>query len=374
MSSRSSRTIALLGLIAISLGACVAPQSQMGTIGAVDLANEAETQSRFAIESEWENQARVDRLLYPLARASVGLCGPKARPELGARLAVRDSWTRDFRSAAAALGISDSVTVTHVSPGSPIAKVLQPGDRILRLNDKPVGPKATGLDQAKKTFRTLQTRAPSALRVVYARPSTPRNGLVGGPVRVDSGVFTPDLLCSGIAEVIREDEINAYADGELVYATTGMLRFASDGELQTVLAHEIAHNAERHIEAKMTNAGWGALLGIVADLALVSLGVNSEGALTEWFSEIAAMAFSQDFEREADYVGAYILARANQPTEKMSLFWRRIAAESPESIKFASSHPTSAERFVRLQQYHVEIQGKRAGGGPLSPNRKSERK
>jgi hypothetical protein len=51
-----------------------------------------------------------------------------------------------------------------------------------------------------------------------------------------------------------------------------------------------------------------------------------------------------------------------------------MAAESPGSIKFASSHPTSTERFVRLGQYHSEIQAKRASGGVLTPNMKKNEK
>jgi predicted Zn-dependent protease len=181
-------------------------------------------------------------------------------------------------------------------------------------------------------------------------------------------------MCSGIAEVVRDDAINAYADGKLVYVTTGMLRFANDEELQIVLGHEIAHNAERHIEAKQKNAGWGALLGAVADVALATQGVNTQGAYTQQFSQLAGMSFSQDFEREADYVGSYILARAKLPTDRAPLFWRRMAAESPGSIKFASSHPTSTERFVRLGQYHSEIRAKLTGGTALVPNMKKDQR
>jgi hypothetical protein len=267
----------------------------MGTVSAQDLAQEADAQRRFVIETGWANDARVDRLVYPLSRVSVELCGLKARPELGARLSVQESWSREYRGAATALGISDSVTVIQVTPGTPVAAVLQPGDRILRMNDKPVGMKSAGLTQFSKTFRAAQERATSPVRVVFARPTEPRTGMTGGPVRVDSGVFTPDVLCSGLAEVVRDDAINAYADGKLVYVTTGMLRFANDEELQIVLGHEIAHNAERHIEAKKKDAGWGALFGAIADVALATQGVNTQGAYSEQFAQLAGMSFSQDF-------------------------------------------------------------------------------
>lgn len=47
----------------------------------------------------------------------------------------------------------------------------------------------------------------------------------------------------------RQRRTDAYADGKAVYVTTGMLRFATtDLELQTVVAHELAHHTERHMD------------------------------------------------------------------------------------------------------------------------------
>jgi hypothetical protein len=144
-----ANVVRLTGFLLVGgLAACAVPQTQMGSVSAADLAQEADAQRRFVIESGWSNEGRVDRLIYPLSRASVELCGLKARPELGARLAVQESWPRDYRGVAGAMGISDSVTVTHVTPGSPAAASLMPGDRILRINDKPVGTRQAALTQA----------------------------------------------------------------------------------------------------------------------------------------------------------------------------------------------------------------------------------
>jgi hypothetical protein len=45
--------------------------------------------------------------------------------------------------------------------------------------------------------------------------------------------------------------------------------------------------------------------------------------------------------------------------------------ESPGSIKYASTHPTSAERFIRLDKTVTEIQAKVASGAPLLPEAKA---
>lgn len=44
-----------------------------------------------------------------------------------------------------------------------------------------------------------------------------------------------------------------------------------------------------------------------------------------------------------------------------------MGAANPGSIRFASSHPTTAERYVRLDHYIREIEDKRAAGQPLVP-------
>ena len=72
-----------------------------------------------------------------------------------------------------------------------------------------------------------------------------------------------------------------------------------------------------------------------------------------------ARAHSQDFEREADLIGAEILAAAGIDFKDAIDFWRRIASEAPGSVMAAhgASHPSSPERFVRLQQLYEELIG-----------------
>lgn len=84
------------------------------------------------------------------------------------------------------------------------------------------------------------------------------------------------------------------------------------------------------------------------------------------------MVFSQDFEREADYVGMYLLARAGVNTSGVGEFWRRIAAEYPQNIKgsFTHTHPATAERYINIDAAHTEIGDKLLKGLPLLPERK----
>jgi predicted Zn-dependent protease len=184
-----------------------------------------------------------------------------------------------------------------------------------------------------------------------------------------------DTVCGYGVVAKKDDQLNAFADGRNIYVTSSMMRFATEeSELETVVAHEIAHNAMRHIDAQRKNATLGAIFGAMLDIAAASYGVNTGGEYTSQMAALAAMTFSQDFEREADYVGLYILARAGRPIRNAPNLWRRMATESPGSIKFASTHPTTAERYVRLEQGIQEIEKKQAEGAPLLPEMKNTKK
>jgi len=141
-----------------------------------------------------------------------------------------------------------------------------------------------------------------------------------------------------------------------------MLRFINeDKELQMVIAHELAHNIEGHIEKKTNNY----LLGTIVDLAAAGAGVNTRGT----FGSLGAQMYSQDFEREADYVGMYILANSGIEREGVANFWRRMSVENPRSISYASTHPSSSERWVNIEAVNKEIDKKILESEPLLPER-----
>ena len=155
-----------------------------------------------------------------------------------------------------------------------------------------------------------------------------------------------------------------------VAITTGMLRFvASDDELALVLGHEIAHNTLKHRNAMVQNGVAGSLLGIGGGLlaggpvgAVIGVGLAIQGAT------FGAGANSQEFESEADYIGAYFAARAGYNVENAADLLRRFAVLDPGAIDLrGTSHPSTALRFLALEQTGAEIRDKRAAGAPLLP-------
>lgn len=166
--------------------------------------------------------------------------------------------------------------------------------------------------------------------------------------------FCTDGNCYYPLVLEHSKKINAFTDGHEVFISKGMLNFVSSREeLAIVLSHELAHNFMGHQDARLQNQ----VLGTIADIAAGAGGFMTFGA----FSHIGGAANIQNFEREADYVGLYIMARAGYSVDKAHLFWRKMALKFPEGIKgeYGSDHPSSAERFLLLKKTAEEINRKK---------------
>lgn len=165
-----------------------------------------------------------------------------------------------------------------------------------------------------------------------------------------------------------DKDINAFADGTSVVIPVGMMRFvANDDELAHVMGHELTHNLMRHREAKTTNALVGKMVGALLDGVVASQGGGSLG-IADAGGEVGALSYSPAFEREADYMGAYIAARAGYNVKRASDFWRRLSYQEPDGADGSLTHPANAERFVSLNKTVTEIEYKRKHHLPLVPN------
>jgi membrane-associated protease RseP (regulator of RpoE activity) len=336
---------------------CAGTTTNLTRVSKTDVAAEAEKERELAITGSWDQQRRLDNVSYQMLVAAHNLCGSDVRPRAGFTSASALSYQKEWQASARQTGVSDSVTIQSVARGSGAERAgVKVGDRIVSVD---VATVPTGKDGIKRVSEILQTKATRDGASVSV--GIVRNGALQ---RLDVPL---DIACSYGTTVLQSSELNAFADGTTVYVTTAMMRFASDDELATVVAHEISHNAMGHTKKKQQNATVGAIFGAILDVAAAAGGVNTGGANAANFANLAAQKFSQDFEREADYVGMYVLALSSKDLAQAPNLWRRMAQESPGSIKFATSHPTSPERFVRLQQAAQEIAQKEAAGAPLVP-------
>lgn len=85
--------------------------------------------------------------------------------------------------------------------------------------------------------------------------------------------------------------------------------------------------------------------------------------------QAGAEAYSQPFESEADYLGTYYAARAGYNVSEAANFWRRVDIEHPKAIhaNHDSSHPSTAERFIRIEEAAEEIAHKLENNLQLVP-------
>ncbi|MEQ1789781.1 MAG: M48 family metallopeptidase [Rickettsiales bacterium] len=178
--------------------------------------------------------------------------------------------------------------------------------------------------------------------------------------------------CYYYFKLARNEAINSKADGENIVIFTGMMRFAqSDDELAVVMAHEFTHNLMGHVRAQKNNATFGMLFGMAADALADSQGINMGGEMTKVGTEIGTLTYSVSFEKEADYIGLYVLARAGYDINRAPELWRRMSIEDPDAIYSSITHPSNPARFVALQKAVTEIEYKRKHHIPLLPDFKA---
>ncbi len=353
------KTDALLFSVAVlfllSLNGCAAPTTRQAGLDPELVKIEEQKQLQLAIKKDREYDERLQRVAWPLLQAAAPLCENNTVPRMGFQISNIHAYAKDYQDAArVVLGVDDRLRVISVTQGGPAEKAgIESGDIILSVNGEvlPIGKKAI------KKFSGIASDA------IAAGPDVSFDLLRDGEKL--SITVTGKAVCRFSAQFSPSDEINAFADGNSIYITRGMMRFAQDDQqLSLVVAHELAHNSQEHIKAKMKNY-W---IGAIFDIAAAAYGANTQGA----FGNMAAGAYSQEFEAEADYVGLYMMALADIELTGAADFWREMGIQNPGSItkNYASSHPSTAERYLAIENAVVEINTKREVGFELKPEMK----
>jgi len=166
-------------------------------------------------------------------------------------------------------------------------------------------------------------------------------------------------------KVVDVRDINAFAlPGGYMYVNRGLIDVAhNEGELAGVMAHELSHVALRHGTAQATKAQSAkvqapSILGQIAgaviggDLGQVVGGV-SQAAVGTYF-----LKFSREYETEADLLGAQIMARAGYDPRDLANMFKTLQQQSGGSGGggFFSDHPSSADRYARIEQERNSLQ------------------
>jgi hypothetical protein len=148
-------------------------------------------------------------------------------------------------------------------------------------------------------------------------------------------------------------EINAFAlPGGPMFVQRGMFdAAANEGEVVGVMAHELSHVLLRHGTANATKAQnpWlqiGQLAGALGG-AVVGGPAGSVIAQGSQFGVgTLLLRYSRDFEKQADLLGAQLMARAGYDPRALAHMFETIAAQSAGSRdpQWMSSHPDPGNR------------------------------
>ncbi len=168
--------------------------------------------------------------------------------------------------------------------------------------------------------------------------------------------------------VIENPEINAFAlPGGFVCVHTGLiLATQSEGELAAVLAHEISHITQRHIPrmiAESQRTTLPALAAVLAGILMASSGhQGGEAAIALTGATMAQrqLAFSREFEEEADRIGMQTLVKSGFDPHAMPEFFERMQnlnrLNETNLPEFLRDHPVTTNRIAdamnRADTYH----------------------
>lgn len=361
MHERNALIISLILVVLTS--ACATTTTRQAFIEPEIIEAEKMKQRQLAIEYQAQQQRRLDDIAFPILVAATPLCPDDVTIMFGLRVSTRYQYPDDWRSAAeTVLGVGDSLRVTAVTRGSSAERAgMRPSDVLVELDDRSLPSGEEALEEFSETMSGLVAEDRLQVPIGWTREGKIHRDLLVG-----------DRACGYSTQVVDGGGLNAEADGENIYVFSPLMRFTKDHELAVVVAHELAHNAMKHRKAKAKNRLIGALFGALGDVAMAAAGYNTGGYYTVEGANLGSFAYSQDFEREADYVGLYALALAGYEISEAPTFWRHMAMANPQSIGLAFTHPTSAERFVRLERTLKEIENKIRNRIPLQPEMKSE--
>lgn len=234
--------------------------------------------------------------------------------------------------------------VAYLHPRLPAALVgLAVGDRIITVNTTNV--EAESAEAIRQRIHRLTRARIQPLQLDVEREAGRK-----------TMVLWAQPACSYLLQLLESDVINGMSNGRVIAVTTGAMRtFSQDDELAWILAHEIGHNILSHAQNAQLQMMLDRLLG-------TTVGTTSNATPSP---------DPRSLEAEADYVGAYLLARAGYDLDAVERVWeqmRRLEGRQPAGQRGIShTHPTTVERLAAFRGTRGEIEAKRRRGELLQP-------
>ncbi len=162
-------------------------------------------------------------------------------------------------------------------------------------------------------------------------------------------------------DVVNVSDLNAFAlPGGPMYINRGMLEAArNEGEVAGVLAHEISHVALRHGTAqagKATPYQVGSILGQIAGAILGGVAGQVISLGSQVIPGTLFLRYGREYERQADLLGAQIMARSGYDPRDMANMFQTIQAKGGSGgPEWLSSHPNPENRYEAITKEAAQL-------------------
>ncbi|HRH99995.1 MAG TPA: M48 family metallopeptidase [Saprospiraceae bacterium] len=142
---------------------------------------------------------------------------------------------------------------------------------------------------------------------------------------------------------------NAFATpGGYIFVYTGLMKFLdSEDQLAGVLAHEIAHAAQRHSTRQLTK-----ILGVQA---LADAAFGKKETIKQVATAVVGLQFSRDHETEADSFSVKYLCPTSYNAAGAAGFFKKIAGQ-PTPPQWLSTHPNPSNRIKNIENKSIALQ------------------
>jgi len=158
--------------------------------------------------------------------------------------------------------------------------------------------------------------------------------------------------------IILEDKtINAFAaPGGIIGINLGMfLNTEREGELASVMCHELAHLSQRHYaRSQNRNSPLANALMILGSIAVAAASRNPEAILIAPAAmQQMSISYTRSNEKEADRIGFNNLVKAGFDPNDMSMMFQRMQDkyqnEDSEQFSYLMTHPLPSERLTDMR-------------------------
>src|ERR1051325_578951 len=154
-------------------------------------------------------------------------------------------------------------------------------------------------------------------------------------------------------KVVNVSDLNAFAlPGGFTYVNRGLIEAAkNEGELAGVMAHELSHVALRHGTAQYAKAQKVGIWAGIAAIGGALLGGQAGAAAAQIPFQLSFLKYGREYERQADTLGAQIMARAGYDPRDLANMFRTLEQQAGKGgPEWMSDHPNPGNRYEAINR------------------------